>query len=108
MARIYSVAFISSTGEDAELDYNVPEGMVAIVRQVSVVQSDEAYDFGLYVGGMTDGDGTQIIAIPSAGAYNTVAEQGRWVSPAGTVIRGYVNTKTANLAVYVGGYLLSA
>lgn len=110
MARyspVYSVPLILYTEDAANTSFDVPAGMTAVVRQVNVVQSAGAYNFGLYIADSDIAPEVQVLADVSGGTFNTYTASGRWVVNEGGHIRIYVSTILDSLNVYVGGYLLT-
>jgi len=103
-APIYSVRFILAAGGSAlELDYLVPAGKVAVIRDICVGSTDGAagYAVAVAIGGVPVHE-----AILAAGAGQTDHWDGRAVANAGETIECYKLRAAATCIV--SGYLLTA
>jgi|HubBroStandDraft_1064217.scaffolds.fasta_scaffold138970_3 hypothetical protein len=103
MATIYSTRFIRGTVDlDSLPSYTVPDGYVAVVRQITAYDGDNILDDYIQ---LVHSDGT-ILA-----AYNAPAgEAGNWAQEFRIVVEDGASigwSVQGTWDVYVGGYLLA-
>ena len=108
MARpVYSVPFIQYSSSTPNLSFEVPAGYTAVVRQISAVQPAGAFALYVYIQDALDAPGIGIWAGESAGFWNYLAAEGRWVVPPGGFITIINEELLSDFNAYVGGYLLT-
>jgi hypothetical protein len=103
---VYSTPFIEYTPETPNDQYEVPEGYVAVIRQISVTQADLACGWWVYIQNSPEAPGVNIATGELTGFFNYGSAQGRWVCPGGGIITANLQTLGSEPNFYVGGYLL--
>lgn len=103
MAAVYSTRFILVDNLDGEAFYDVPEGFVAVIREVDFILPPTISESAVYIGVET-----AVFFVMTATAtetYTPAQWRGRVVANAGESIGVSGN---ASAGCYVGGYLLSS
>ena len=103
---VYSAAFVQYTPSTPNLEYEVPAGFTAVVRQISGVQEVGATAMYVQIRDSVDAPALTIAQDYDYGAYESWIVEGRWVVPENGLITFGASTIGSQLSAYVGGYLL--
>jgi hypothetical protein len=103
---VYSQPFLQYGSGGGSLDYEVPEGFIAVIRQFSVYNDIGGNDVSLGIRDSPEAPYCFITGVVDFGVGNFYSEEGRWVVPGGGEIQAFVESLGTSTSVYVGGYLL--
>jgi hypothetical protein len=103
---VYSTQFILYTPETPNPEYLVPEGYLAVVRQVLCSQNVGGYILQLQVADNPDAPLAVIWTGAADGVANSVAQEMRVVVPWPGLISVNLSEIGSGVGIYVGGYLL--
>jgi hypothetical protein len=104
---VYSAPFITYTDANGDRDFTVPEGFVAVIRDVEAYCGLGALSMNVEVN-TAEGELAIVIAsILDIGVNSSSSWHGRVVVPAGCDIHLNVSSVDLESTVYVGGYLLT-
>jgi hypothetical protein len=103
---IYSYPFVYYTGDPDDLQFLVPSGYTAVVRDMTAFASLGAGEAQLQIGPDPVDAMVTVAAITLGGADTYGQWTGRVVAPSEWVINAVANGPTSGLSIYVGGYLL--
>jgi hypothetical protein len=108
LAPVYSVPFISYTPDTPNNSFLVPDGNVAIVRDMEAAQNVGGWILTL---GFRNSDAApycDCVQLSADGVSNSASWHGRIVVPGGGTIAISLSELGSAVGVYVGGYLLTS
>lgn len=103
---VYSVPFVQSTPGAPNMEFAVPAGFTAVIRQISFVQEVGATAVWVTISDDLEAPELTIAQQYEYGAFIQWQQQGRWVVPGGGYIVLHASTIGSDLSAYIGGYLL--
>lgn len=103
-STVYSTRFIAAALEPAGLYYTVPEGFVAVVRDIDAVGTGGEY---IQAALETVGSTFWLDYFPESGSYGWIGWRGRQICQPGEQISVFVSGTESGGTVAVSGYLLT-
>lgn len=103
---VYSQPFVQYTPDTPNLQYLVPAGYTAVVRQLTIVNTVSAYEYAWYIADSEAAPQLTIAFNASVTIQTDQSQEGRWVVGEGGLIGLYVSVIGDNMNAYAGGYLL--
>lgn len=103
---VFSSAFIEYTPSTPNTSFEVPEGFVAVVRQISAAQDIGDWLLQVAISNSLAAPELVIAILAQVGDVNYVAQEGRWVVPPGGTVDVALSAIGSSTWIYVGGYLL--
>lgn len=105
--NVYSTRFIGYTAASPITQYEVAEGYVAVIRQVSISCSVSDVTYQLYTQDDEDAYGIVVVSGNFDAIVGTQSQEGRWWVPEGGIITLEASSYGGGFNAYVGGYLLT-
>ena len=104
--RVYSVPFIYYTNVTPNVDFEIPEGVTAVIRDIDVYTELGASSAIVAIGNPAAGVYLNFASISLIGAGVTGSWRGRVIATAPYHVLLDVASLDTNGCIYVGGYLL--